>query len=287
MKNIKKAILITVLSVLSCLFLMICPGFIRKYSVIHAFWISYLAYFFTTLFFLRKFPGHKKIIIVSFIATLIGVFIFLCYGSGLHNFALPIVSGFICASFFAYLFNAGNSFQQKAVVILFFCGIGVFYIFWGYPCWTNYVCFGNFTQKTNEQIPSSWPYYMNTATGQELTASSNKDKLFLFDFYNTRCGVCFKKFPILQKTYDKYKDNHNISIFAVNIPWQGDSPGLALQKINERKYTFPVLLGKNKSDSIFGVQVYPTIILFRNDTIFFKGDIENVTGVIEKELRNK
>jgi len=279
----KKNIFYVFLSVL----IEIGTTFIRYQSEKNDFWISYIIYFITVYLLIKKFPFDRKRILLSFLLTLISL-------SALEWFldrvppllGLINIIGTLIACVFGFIFEHLKKKSYKFIIIILSVTLCVFYVNFGYNFWLHYLNYGNLTGKITEEFSINWPSYMQNYENI-VPADFKNNKLVIFDFFNTSCGVCFAKFPILQKTFDKYKSNPNVYIYAVNIPLKRDTPGMALQIIRDRKYTFPVLLGKNKLDSIFGIQGYPTTILFRNDTIFFKGDIENVTGVIEKELRNK
>ena len=103
MRITKKHISLIGLSVLICFLLMIFPGFIRSYSIIHGFWVCYLAYFFTIIFLLSKFNEHKAIILASFVSTLLLIEAFIYYNDGVYNLATATLLCLISACLFGYL----------------------------------------------------------------------------------------------------------------------------------------------------------------------------------------
>ena len=120
--------------------------------------------------------------------------------------------------------------------------------------------------------------------GNNFTNTELKNKIVIFDFWTTSCGVCFRKFPILQEEFVKYKNTPGIEFYAVNIPLKRDSIGAAKRIISEYPYTFPVLYAKSDSlAKLFKVFAYPTVIIILNgEEIIFRGNIEGIDEIIEK-----
>lgn len=279
---------------LSFIFL-VCPGFIRAYSLAHDFWLSYLVYFCSVLLLLIKFPQHKKTIALSFTCTLI-VIIALLFANGVHHgysfvkalkhlVGLPNLIWSVVACTSAYIFFISKNIFVKSGILVISLSVCIFYGFWGINLYINYLSFGTIYGKTEQQISVGWVNFINADSVSNLR--SDDHKILLLDFFSTGCGVCFKKFPIVQKTYEKYKNNSVIAVYAVNVPWERDTSGQAIEMIRQRKYTFPVLLGKKKLDSVFGIEGYPTTIIVRGNTIVFKGDIDDVDKAIEEQLKIK
>ena len=260
--------------------LLICPGFVRSFSLLLDVWISSLFYFFSVLFLIRRNPVFKKEILVSFL--LIVMIVWMAITRGGVNIALPNFIAFIISIISAFVFASIQNVKGKISIISFLVILYGSYTFFGVNYYLHYLNFGAITGKQfNEKVSSEWPKYI----GADTQLPNTRGNLFLFDFYNTSCVVCKRKFPILQKLFDKYKNKQGIYIYAVDIPWDRDTSGMAMTMVRSKKYTFPVLLGKRKLDSFFKVQSYPTTILFRNDTILFKGNIEDIGKYIEIELK--
>lgn len=123
--------------------------------------------------------------------------------------------------------------------------------------------------------------------GKLFSIQDFQNKILILDFWHTRCGVCFRKFPIVQELYTKYKSDTSILILTINKPIEDDSTGQAFNVIKQNGYTFPVLLPKNKSlPEIFEVTSYPTtFVIDKNGKIIFKGDIELVEPILH-DLKN-
>jgi thiol-disulfide isomerase/thioredoxin len=53
--------------------------------------------------------------------------------------------------------------------------------------------------------------------GKEFTLESLKGKLVVLDFWGVNCPPCLESLPLLNTVYQKYKDNDQVRILAVNI----------------------------------------------------------------------
>jgi thiol-disulfide isomerase/thioredoxin/Tfp pilus assembly protein PilF len=121
-------------------------------------------------------------------------------------------------------------------------------------------------------------FSLKSLEGKTVNLADLKGKVVVVDFWATWCGPCKASFPTLQKVYDKYKDNPNVVILAVNT-WENES-GAEREKtvkdfIKENKYTFPVLFDIDERAKAFvtqfGVEGIPTkFILDKEGNIQFK-----------------
>lgn len=106
----------------------------------------------------------------------------------------------------------------------------------------------------------------------------------LLDFWNSKCGVCYSKFPELQSLYDKNKNK--ITIASIFVPFyknEQESDGKPI--IDRLGYTFPVwsVTKKDTLLKILKIHFYPTVILLdKNRYVIFRGDLENAEKKLEK-----
>lgn len=116
-------------------------------------------------------------------------------------------------------------------------------------------------------------FELKSLDGAVVKLSELKGKVVVLDFWATWCGPCISSFPTLQKVYDKYKDNPNIKILAINT-WERVKPEEREQHvknfIEKNKYTFPVVFDTDIV-SKYGVEGIPTkFIIDQNGRIRFK-----------------
>lgn len=121
-------------------------------------------------------------------------------------------------------------------------------------------------------------FSLKSLDGKTVNLADLKGKIVVVDFWATWCGPCLASFPALQKVYEKYQNNPNIVILAVNT-WENET-GKEREKsvakfIKENKYTFPVLFDlEDRAKGFvtqFGVEGIPTkFILDKEGNIQFK-----------------
>ncbi len=271
---------IFLLSFLLCLLVMIIGGYAGHNFKLLSSLCIYSVLSFLILFYTKEHNKKWKLIITLAIPP------FLMY-SPIHILyfnstliSLPSTLGHFAGIFFGILLYFSNKKMRIPFVILMYI---LFYwlSFIGYKYWLYRINFGTFTGHINMYKKIS---FEGKSEKGHLTNSHFSGKVLVLDFWNTRCGVCFEKFPLLQKTYEKYKFNNNILIYAVNKQLQNDDESNVFQMIKERGYTFPVLLPSDKSISEkFEITSYPTTLIIDKDGyVIFKGDIADAINILEK-----
>jgi len=157
----------------------------------------------------------------------------------------------------------------------------------GYDMWLHKLSFGT----TNGIVHDSFEapeFQFADRDGKTVTRNDFAGKYTMLDFWHTSCGVCFQKFPELEKQYAKYNSNSNVAIYSVNVKLPQDKEGVSFEIISERGYSFPVLQSGLSEDAknMFGVTVYPTVIVLdKTGAIVFRGRLEKAISFIEKELK--
>ena len=110
--------------------------------------------------------------------------------------------------------------------------------------------------------------------GEVLKLAQLQGKVVVLDFWATWCGPCKQAFPYVQKVYEKYKDNPEVMILAVNT-WERET-GFERQRVvkkflEENKYTFPVVYDESGVVEKYKVEGIPTqFFIDRKGAIQFK-----------------
>lgn len=246
--------------------------------------IGFIAYFGLTWLRLRKYKDRLASGQI-FAAIILGASIFDLPIRAL-NFTGTLVSfpdfvfhlfGAVCGLLFASLHS-----RHKWAVMLAGLVLAFLMYFDGYDRWIHRLNFGTFTGAVSYPLPDPFP----TSDEKGATVSRNDfaNKVVVLDFWHTACGVCFQKFPKLQRVYDQYKNNPAVIVLAVNKPIEGDRKGQAFQMIKERGYTFPVVISEREDlPEVLGVNSYPTTFVVNpQGVVIFKGGIEYAADRMEE-----
>jgi thiol-disulfide isomerase/thioredoxin len=189
---------------------------------------------------------------------------------------LGILSGF-------FYLKLKRPFNFMPVALSFAFVLFMFFVGWDLD--QHYEAYGNFTGRIK---PYKAPQKIEGIDRKNnlITNQSFENKIVLLDFWYTRCGDCFVKFPQLQAFYDKYKDDNSIAACAINKPIEEDKPNEAFQLTE--KYTFPVLLPTDvELPEKFDIQGYPTtLVIDRNGMVVYKGSIEGAVKMVE-QMKNE
>ncbi len=93
-------------------------------------------------------------------------------------------------------------------------------------------------------------------TGRTWTAADLKGKTTLISVWATWCGPCLAELPYLQQLYDQLNKRQDIQVISINMD---ENPGLVGPFMQDKRYTFPVLLAKPLVDELM-----PTFSIPRN-----------------------
>lgn len=246
---------------------------IRFNTLQHDTWITLTIYAATTILLGRK--SQKEILVLIGLAGgIVTVYLtgLLLDGFNATKISIPNLAFHMLGVLSGYLFlKLQHAFLKVGPFAISICLV-VLYISILSPYWYNYTSYNTFSGRESTQIPLGW--YLYSEDNDTFRSADYNNKTVILDFWNTSCGVCFRKFPILQKKYDELSENPDIIIQAVNIELERDSAMAAFEILSAKGYTFPSLKASKNMDSIFGVVVYPTVLILQDNKIVFRGNIE-------------
>ena len=248
--------------------------------------VSFIGYFYLTFFFLKVF--NKKLSALSIItvtfSTILLLQSFTIYTWFIWDgFGIPAVTAHCLAVICAYFYFKSETPKNILPFVLSSCFV-IFMFFQGWDYWIHKVQYGAFTGKVSYNLPVK---FVGLDEQKNLIGDDDfQNKIVLLDFWHTRCGVCFEKFPQLQTAYENYQNDPDVMILAVNKPIEEDKPNQAFEMIREEGYSFSVVITKDADlAEKFGVKGYPTtFVINRNGQIVYKGDIEGAVKMVD-ELR--
>ncbi|MBS1771552.1 MAG: TlpA family protein disulfide reductase [Bacteroidetes bacterium] len=233
-----------------CLLINIFAGaFLLNYT---RFFISAVSYYSVSVYFLekKKVPFHLSFLTV--IAPAILMFTLTVFQKNIL-ISWPILFAPLIAFFFVVV-----TVRSKKLILLSSCSLIAFVAlaYVGYP---NYIqaVFGKEQNNRDERVTLK----LINQDNDTLNINSINAKVIVLDYWFTGCGVCYKKFPHLQELYLKYKDNKDVFIASVNIPFNSsryDEYGNSQLK----KYSFQKLKTLPAEQQRWNIESFPTILIF-------------------------
>mgnify|MGYP000271248070 CR=1 FL=1 len=114
--------------------------------------------------------------------------------------------------------------------------------------------------KESRLNTASIDFSLKDINGNTVTLGEMKGKVVILDFWATWCGPCKSSFPYLQKVYEKYKDNQNVKIFAINSWERQDDYSAQVENaksfLSKNNYTFPVLIDERNENQFVVITKY-------------------------------
>ena len=119
--------------------------------------------------------------------------------------------------------------------------------------------FGGGSMLVGKRAPE---FTLQDLSGKEIAASSFQGKPVLVNFWATWCAPCREQMPKIEEAQQAFADK-GLVVLAIN---DGESADTARKYIDEHKYTFRVLLDRDKSAAgKFSVSGIPALFLIDRD----------------------
>jgi thiol-disulfide isomerase/thioredoxin len=183
------------------------------------------------------------------------------------------------AGYCIYVMKKRNSI--RLVIFLLALAINTFIYTWAYDKYLFVSSFNSLDGIVKEELPS---FTLTTNQNSEWTLDKQRKEYFVFDFWNSRCGVCYTKFPQLDKLTKKYQSHPSVAFYAINVPILDEKASDNIKLLDSFNYTFPILYARDSlTAKQFKVEWYPTVLILKKDEgIVYRGDIENVESALNK-----
>jgi thiol-disulfide isomerase/thioredoxin len=208
---------------------------------------------------------------------LINIIIFILYGE--YTRGLLYVIFIPVSSYLAYFY-----FKNKKNVIPI--GSVLLFTMVGFVMFPNlYIYLKNNNAETNADFP-----VVAFVNKKNETIILEKDKIVVLDFWSVNCGICFDKFPDLENTFLKYKNNPSIKIYAVNVPMRHNVFSKTSKILDSIGYTFPKIYAKSSQEVEDSLKInsFPHLLILKNGKIRYDGMLETEKNVflynIESEI---
>lgn len=248
------------------------------------FFFAAIGYCIAAYFFLKGLQSKKEKVWAMVILLAPVMFLTSLHIVDFHSarISLPSTTAYYIGAFTGLLMHLSNRWVVRTLLAFLLVLSSGWMWHRGYDLWLHKINFGTFSGKLTESIQD---YELYDNSGKRFTANDFKEKLVLLDFWNTGCGVCFKKFPLVQEQYDLYKDRPDVAVYSVNIPIRRDTTGQAQAVFKKRGHTFPTLFASDKKTAdLFGVHTYPTVVVLENGVkVLYRGRIEGASEFFKKK----
>ncbi len=176
----------------------------------------------------------------------------------------------------AYSVISLKSTYSKATVIVLFLALNIFTSYFAYPYILHKYSFGTFTGEveSSEKVSITFQNEMD----EDVSLESLGSEYVVLDFWYSSCGVCFRKFPLVQELYNELAGSDNIKMYSVfsRLTSKDETTATGIEILRELKYTLPVI-SIDYNDPILEelkVTAYPTVLIFLDGKIVFRGNIE-------------
>lgn len=90
-------------------------------------------------------------------------------------------------------------------------------------------------------------FTLQTLDGQTVSLADYRGKKVIVNFWATWCTPCRTEMPHMQKYYEKYAEDDNVEILALNLTYDDKGPDNVQKFVNSYDLTFPILLMEDDS----------------------------------------
>lgn len=165
----------------------------------------------------------------------------------------------------------------------------VWYSTKGAELWVNKVQYGTFTGRVGQLVEE--PVEFLTAAGDTLHFGGLAGEYNVMLGWHSDCGVCKANLAVLQKLYDRYKDDPAVGVYSCLCLQRGDDLRTADSIAARYGHNFPSLsvaedssvdrIVKSKHDAN-----WPIYLVFdRNGTLLYKTGRERIGSIVERLSR--
>jgi peroxiredoxin len=114
------------------------------------------------------------------------------------------------------------------------------------------------SEEVNRPAPS---FSFANLDGKPVTSADLHGRVAVLAFWATWCVPCRQELPDLQKSYEQYKGNPNVSFYAVGGPWGGDTIEQESAFANQMKLNLPLAFDSDGTAQSLGVRTFPALII--------------------------
>jgi thiol-disulfide isomerase/thioredoxin len=234
----------------------------------------------TTYCFIRITKCQK--IGIGFLYVIFPLLVLLIIPSFFYNDALKFIWIYLLTVPFFFM-TTWFLYRRRKIVHLIILVLPVFFSFYLFP---NVLAYNN---NLNPKIGHEFPEIKFTDIDKR-SIKIDRDKIILLDFWSTKCGICYKKFPDLEKLFLKYHGNKNVQIYSVHVPYPYDDFKKTKSLVKNLGYKFPTIFAVSKNETLnkLNFNTFPHYVIIKNNKIKYSGFLQIqdnlIVGNAEKEI---
>lgn len=152
----------------------------------------------------------------------------------------------------------------------------------GSDMWSHKLVFGTYTGQVDKKITQD--YTFQDEKGNTIQLSQMKGKIVLLDFWSTRCGGCWTKFPEVQKLYDAFRANEKVIVSGVFVEYHEQEWENNIKELRS-KYSFPSFKVSKDNPLIADLPIasFPTVVVFNQEgELIYLGNIDGASRLLNK-----
>lgn len=148
----------------------------------------------------------------------------------------------------------------------------------------------NLHQESDLEMHSPWAHQGQQFLyeGDTITLDYFEGKVLVLDFWNTTCGLCFQKFPQLEKLHKQFENDPNVLVLAVNSPLKRDPADKAKAVMEDLGYSFGNLYALDTETAAdFDIHYFPVVLYAKSEAgnPYYKGSLELKWHVLRNSNR--
>ena len=110
----------------------------------------------------------------------------------------------------------------------------------------------------------------------------------VLDFWNTKCAICYKKFPYFDELSKKYQ-SEKIAFYSVNVLLKGETINQVSKIVDSLDYSYMTIYAnsvKTISDSL-GFKAYPRVIILKGNKAIYSGWLNTENNIFGNKFEKR
>ena len=112
---------------------------------------------------------------------------------------------------------------------------------------------------TREMSATAPSFSISRLDGTVVNPEEFRGRVVVLDYWATWCPACRREMPELEKLYQRYKGNSQVSFWAVDVQMGGDTPEKARAFMQKAGYTLPIALCSESSSEGLEQEGFPSL----------------------------